>query len=54
VTSAAQPGGAYAINATATWVVNWTATTGQQGTITVTRQSATTAVIGELQVLNNQ
>ena len=54
VTSAAQPGGAYAINATATWVVNWTATTGQQGTITVTRQSATTAVIGELQVLNTQ
>ncbi len=54
VTSAAQPGGTYAITATATWVVNWTANTGQQGTITVTRQSATTAVIGELQVLNTQ
>lgn len=54
VTSASQPGGAYAIRATATWVVDWTATTGQQGTITVTRRSATRAVIGELQVLNNQ
>jgi hypothetical protein len=54
VTSAAQPGGAYAIGATATWAVDWTATTGQKGTITVTRRSATRAVIGELQVLNNQ
>ena len=53
-TSASQPGGAYRISATATWVVDWTATTGQQGTITVTRRSASRAVIGELQVLNNQ
>ncbi|MFD0327079.1 ATP/GTP-binding protein [Streptacidiphilus monticola] len=52
-TSAHQPGGAYPITATSTWVVNWQATTGQSGQISVTRQSRTSAVIGELQVLNN-
>ncbi|MEZ0092485.1 ATP/GTP-binding protein [Streptacidiphilus sp. EB129] len=53
VGSGKQPGGAYAITATATWVVNWTATTGQTGQITVTRQSQSSAIIGELQVLNS-
>ncbi len=52
-TSAAMPDGQYAINATATWVVNWQATTGQTGQITVTRQSASSVVIGELRDLNN-
>ncbi|RAG81234.1 ATP/GTP-binding protein [Streptacidiphilus pinicola] len=51
--SGAQPGGKYAINATATWVVNWQATTGQTGQITVTRKSASSVVIGELRDLNN-
>ncbi|WP_052441214.1 hypothetical protein [Streptacidiphilus anmyonensis] len=51
--SASQPGGRYAINATATWVVNWQATTGQAGQITVTRKSASSVVIGELRDLNN-
>jgi hypothetical protein len=53
VGSGKQPGGAYTITGTSTWVVNWNATTGQTGVITVTRQSQTTAIIGELQVLNN-
>lgn len=52
-TSASMPGGRYAINATATWVVNWQATTGQRGQITVTRTSASSVVIGELRDLNN-
>jgi hypothetical protein len=52
-TSASQPNGRYAINATATWVVNWQATTGQTGQITVTRKSASSVVIGELRDLNN-
>jgi len=51
-TSANQPGGAYPITATSTWVVNWTATTGQTGQITVTRQSNTSAAIGEASALN--
>ncbi|WP_152648559.1 hypothetical protein [Streptacidiphilus anmyonensis] len=51
--SVSQPGGRYAINATATWVVNWQATTGQTGQITVTRRSASSVVIGELRDLNN-
>lgn len=51
-TSANQPGGAYPITATSTWVVNWQATTGQTGQITVTRQSNTSAAIGEASALN--
>jgi len=51
-TSANQPGGAYPITANSTWVVNWTATTGQTGQITVTRQSRTSAAIGEASALN--
>ena len=52
-TSGDEPGGAFTITATATWVVNWNATNGQTGVITVTRQSRTTAVIGEVSALNN-
>lgn len=51
-TSASQPGGHYTITATSTWTVTWTATSGQQGQLTATRQSQTTAVIGEAQALN--
>ncbi|WP_180290876.1 hypothetical protein [Streptomyces sp. TLI_171] len=50
-TSAA--GGTYPVTATSTWKVDWTATSGQRGTITTTRQSTTTVAIGQLQVLNN-
>ena len=48
--SANQPGGAYQVTATATWLVRW-AGGGEAGTITVTRTSRTTVRIGELQVL---
>ncbi len=51
-TSANHAGGAYPITATSTWVVDWTATTGQTGQITVHRQSRTSAAIGEAAALN--
>ncbi|WP_051942975.1 hypothetical protein [Streptacidiphilus rugosus] len=52
-TSDKEPGGKYAITATSTWVVDWTATTGQTGQITVTRQSTSAVEIGELRSVNN-
>jgi hypothetical protein len=48
--SAAQPRGAYPVTATTTWQVTW-AGGGASGSLTVTRTSATTVRIGELQVL---
>ncbi|MFE4512669.1 hypothetical protein ACFRMQ_00515 [Kitasatospora sp. NPDC056783] len=42
----------YKITATSTWIVNWTSSTGQNGTITTTRESSTTAAIAELQTVN--
>lgn len=48
--SASQPGHAYAVTATTTWVVSW-AGGGQSGVLTVTRTSSTSVRIGELQVL---
>jgi hypothetical protein len=48
--SADQPGEAYQVTATATWLVRW-AGGGQSGTITVTRASTAAVRIGELQVL---
>ncbi|WP_157596640.1 ATP/GTP-binding protein [Streptacidiphilus rugosus] len=52
-TSDKEPGGKYTITATSTWVVDWTATTGQTGQITVTRQSNSAVEIGELRTVNN-
>ncbi len=48
--SAVVPGGKYRVVATTTWQVRW-AGGGQAGVITVTRASATTVQINELQVL---
>ncbi|WP_371594729.1 ATP/GTP-binding protein [Streptomyces virginiae] len=50
-TSDGSPGGRYPVTATTTWDVAWEGA-GQTGTITTTRQSATSLAIGELQVLN--
>ncbi|WP_327359896.1 ATP/GTP-binding protein [Streptomyces sp. NBC_01296] len=50
-TSAQAPGGRYAVTATTTWEISW-AGAGQTGTLTTTRESATSLAIGELQVLN--
>ncbi|MFI6688401.1 ATP-binding protein [Streptomyces sp. NPDC050485] len=45
--------GEYTVTATSTWAVNWTATNGETGTIPdATRNSSTTARVGELQVVN--
>lgn len=49
-TSAGHPGDAFAVTATTTWDVSWTGG-GASGVITVTRESATSVRIGELQVL---
>jgi hypothetical protein len=48
--SAGQPDDAYPVTATTTWEVTWTGG-GTSGTLTLTRASATTIRIGELQVL---
>ncbi|MEU2514510.1 ATP/GTP-binding protein [Streptomyces syringium] len=46
-------GGEYSITATTTWVVTWTATNGETGTLpNQTRTAQTTARVGELQVVN--
>ncbi|MFD9618111.1 hypothetical protein ACFWB2_12640 [Streptomyces virginiae] len=50
-TSAQASGGRYPVTAATTWDVAWEGA-GQTGTITTTRQSATSLAIGELQVLN--
>ncbi|MEV4506706.1 ATP-binding protein [Streptomyces klenkii] len=45
--------GEYQITATTTWVVTWTATNGETGTLpNQTRSAQTTARVGELQVVN--
>ncbi|MFJ8015016.1 ATP/GTP-binding protein [Streptomyces sp. NPDC096339] len=45
--------GTHTITATSTWTVDWTASTGETGTIPdTTRTSTSTARIGELQVVN--
>ncbi|MER5549951.1 ATP-binding protein [Streptomyces sp. NPDC002589] len=45
--------GNYTVTATSTWAVDWTATNGETGTIPdTTRNSSTTARVGELQVVN--
>lgn len=49
--SRTQPGGRYTITGTTTWEVTWTASDGQSGTLTVTRESSTTVRIDELQVV---
>ena len=48
--SAGQPKNAYTVTATTTWAVTWTGG-GIAGSLTVTRASATTVRIGEMQVL---
>ena len=49
-TSARQPGKAYSVTATTTWLVTWTGG-GESGQITLTRPSTTRIRVGELQVL---
>lgn len=45
--------GSYAVAPTSTWTVEWTATTGDSGTITTTRTSpAVTLAIGEISAVN--
>ncbi|MFD0261006.1 hypothetical protein ACFVH7_22415 [Kitasatospora indigofera] len=46
--------GQYAINATSKWVVDWTASTGQNGRISTDRASATNVSLAEAQALNTQ
>ncbi|MER5619282.1 hypothetical protein [Streptomyces sp. NPDC002215] len=51
--AADQPDGRYKGTATATWTVTWTAPAlGDGGEFTETRQTAFTAAVGEVQVLN--
>jgi hypothetical protein len=50
-TSADQPGGRYAVTATATWAIHW-AGGGEQGDLTRTRTSQVRIAIGQLQVVN--
>ncbi|WSC24922.1 ATP/GTP-binding protein (plasmid) [Streptomyces sp. NBC_01766] len=51
-TSGSQPGKKYTVTATSTWSINWSVVGGgESGQLTETRQSRTTASIGELQVL---
>ncbi|WP_328373158.1 ATP/GTP-binding protein (plasmid) [Streptomyces sp. NBC_00445] len=48
-----KPGGKFTITATSSWEVTWQASTGETGVLPVeTRQSTTTARVGELQVVN--
>ncbi|MGW1411510.1 ATP/GTP-binding protein [Streptomyces sp. NPDC002403] len=54
-TSAGRPDDRYQGTATATWTVTWTAPAsalGDGGTLTETRQTALTAAVSEVQVLN--
>jgi hypothetical protein len=46
-----KPGGVYTITATTTWVVNWVASTGETGTVTITRRSTNTVRIVEIEVV---
>ncbi|MFF3975082.1 ATP/GTP-binding protein [Streptomyces rubiginosohelvolus] len=48
-----KPGGRFRGTATATWAITWTAPAlGDEGTFTETRQTAWTARVGEVQVVN--
>ncbi|MGW1819196.1 hypothetical protein ACWCQM_37280 [Streptomyces sp. NPDC002125] len=48
-----RPGGRYKGAATATWTITWTASAlGDGGTFTETRQTAFTAAVHEVQVVN--
>ena len=49
--SRGESGGRYRVTGTTTWQVNWTANTGQTGSLTVTRSSSTSIRIDEIQVL---
>ena len=46
------PGGVYTVTGTTTWMVTW-AGGGQTGTVTVTRQSASSVGVVELVVVNS-
>ncbi|MEV7645203.1 hypothetical protein AB0O32_35350 [Streptomyces rubiginosohelvolus] len=48
-----KPSGHYRGTATATWAITWTAPAlGDEGTLTETRQTAWTARVGEVQIVN--
>lgn len=52
-TSAGQGNGLYTIQATSTWTVTWTSSTGVNGTLNpLTRTSTTSVAVGQLQALN--
>ncbi|MBD0742963.1 ATP/GTP-binding protein [Streptomyces sp. CBMA152] len=50
--SSTTPSGKFHVAATSTWLIDWTATTGQAGQLTEVRDSAVDITVAEVQVLN--
>ncbi|WP_031510907.1 hypothetical protein [Streptomyces megasporus] len=52
-TSASRSSGRFTVTATSTWQVQWTATTGESGEVTTTRQSEVAIGVGEAQAVGS-